>query len=73
MCGFEQAPLQLTRCLAPCMQVYMLSSRDVLDEARLLSILDSGHSRIPVHRPNNRWRDGLPGAADAYRVPEPQS
>ncbi len=32
----------------------MLSVDAVLDEATLLSILESGHSRIPVHKPGNR-------------------
>ena len=32
----------------------MLSADAVLNEATLLSILESGHSRIPVHKPGNR-------------------
>ena len=38
-------------------QVFMLSVDAVLDEATLLSILESGHSRIPVHKPGNRCAD----------------
>ena len=40
-------------------QVFMLSSDEVMDEACLLRILDSGHSRIPVHRPGRRYLPGM--------------
>lgn len=43
---------RLTNTLTP--QVFMLSADAVLTEATLLSILESGHSRIPVHKPGNR-------------------
>lgn len=36
-------------------QVYMLSADVELNEAALLSILESGHSRIPVHKPGNKY------------------
>lgn len=39
-------------------QVFMLSSDTVLSEACLLKILDSGHSRVPVHRPGRRCNIG---------------
>ena len=32
----------------------MLSADMQLNEAALMSILESGHSRIPVHKPGNR-------------------
>ncbi len=37
----------------------MLSADMLLNEAALLSILESGHSRIPVHKPGNRSVDVL--------------
>ena len=33
----------------------MLSADALVDEALLLSILESGHSRVPVHKPGSRW------------------
>lgn len=36
-------------------QVFMLPSDAVLNEATLRTILESGHSRVPVHRPGKRW------------------
>ena len=36
------------------MQVFMLSADAVVDEAVLLAILESGHSRVPVHKPGSR-------------------
>lgn len=33
----------------------MLPADAVLDESTLTAILASGHSRIPVHKPGNRW------------------
>ena len=36
------------------MQVFMLSTDALVDEALLLSILESGHSRVPVHKPGSR-------------------
>ena len=35
-------------------QVFMLSADAVVDEAVLLAILESGHSRVPVHKPGSR-------------------
>ena len=35
-------------------QVFMLSADALVDEALLLSILESGHSRVPVHKPGSR-------------------
>ena len=44
----------------------MVSSENVFDEALLLKILDSGHSRIPVHKPSNRF---IAMSAMAYASP----
>lgn len=41
-----------------CPQVFMLSSDRLLDEATLQEILVSGHSRIPLHEPGDRWEPG---------------
>ncbi|KAK9904059.1 hypothetical protein WJX75_003555 [Coccomyxa subellipsoidea] len=41
-------------CMTPLEKVYMLSADMQLNEAALMSILESGHSRIPVHKPGNR-------------------
>eukprot|EP00884_Botryococcus_braunii_P005984 jgi/Botrbrau1/15387/Bobra.43_2s0015.1 len=41
-------------CMTPLNKVFMLPSDAVLDKPTLLSVLDSGHSRIPVHKPGNR-------------------
>ena len=35
-------------------QVRMLSADEELNEDTLRGILQSGHSRVPVHRPGNR-------------------
>ena len=35
-------------------QVFMLPSDTVLDDPALRRILSSGHSRVPVHAPDNR-------------------
>ena len=35
-------------------QVFMLSSQQALDEQTMLQILESGHSRIPIHKPDRR-------------------
>lgn len=35
-------------------QVFMLSADQELDEGTLQSILHSGHSRIPIHKPGHR-------------------
>lgn len=47
-----QEMLMSLRCFA--MQVFMLSADAVVDEGLLLSILESGHSRVPVHKPGSR-------------------
>lgn len=39
-------------------QVFMLPSDRRLDEATLQDVLVSGHSRVPVHEPGNRWVAG---------------
>lgn len=36
-------------------QVFMLSADGELDSPTLQAILDSGHSRIPIHRGADRW------------------
>ena len=36
-------------------QVFMLPSDTVLDEPALRRILSSGHSRVPVHAPGNKY------------------
>lgn len=36
------------------MQVFMLSADAVLDFPTMRSVLGSGHSRVPVHRPGNK-------------------
>jgi len=41
-------------CLTPLVRVFMVPGDAVLDEATLGSILASGHSRIPVHKPGSR-------------------
>ncbi|CAL8470532.1 g10074 [Coccomyxa elongata] len=41
-------------CMTPLEKVYMLSADVELNEAALLSILESGHSRIPVHKSGNK-------------------
>jgi metal transporter CNNM len=41
-------------CLTPLDRVFMVPADAVLDEATLGSILASGHSRIPVHTPEDR-------------------
>ena len=33
----------------------MLPSDAVLDEQTMKAVLASGHSRVPVHRPGERW------------------
>ena len=40
--------------MTPLDKVYMLSEDAILDEERLWDILNKGHSRIPVHRADNR-------------------
>ncbi|KAK9820015.1 hypothetical protein WJX72_005166 [[Myrmecia] bisecta] len=42
------------QCMTPLDKVFMLSASDLVDEETLGRILDSGHSRIPVHTPGNR-------------------
>ena len=49
--------------VAICMQVFMLGADMVLDEAMLNSILESGHSRIPIYR-SNRCCPPLPRWAE---------
>ena len=56
----ESASLCLLTGLLPLerhirVQVFMLSADALVDEALLLSILESGHSRVPVHKPGSRW------------------
>ncbi|KAK9826092.1 hypothetical protein WJX81_001533 [Elliptochloris bilobata] len=41
-------------CMTPFDKVFMLSADQELDEATLQSILHSGHSRIPIHKPGAR-------------------
>ncbi|CAL5220421.1 g2433 [Coccomyxa viridis] len=43
-----------TSCMTPLDKVFMLSADAVVDEAVLLAILESGHSRVPVHKPGSR-------------------
>ena len=38
------------------MQVFMLSADALVNEGLLLSVLESGHSRVPVHKPGSRCR-----------------
>lgn len=40
-------------------QVFMLSADRQLDESTLQEILISGHSRIPLHEPADRWAKQL--------------
>ena len=40
--------------MTPLDMVFMLPASAPLDEATLMSVLASGHSRIPVHRPGDR-------------------
>ncbi|KAG2442805.1 hypothetical protein HXX76_002884 [Chlamydomonas incerta] len=42
------------RAMTPLDKVFMLSASDSLDEATLLGVLRSGHSRIPVHAAHDR-------------------
>ena len=42
-------------CLELRVQVFMLSVDGELDSPTLQAILDSGHSRIPIHRGADRW------------------
>ncbi len=42
-----------------CMQVFMLSVDGELDTTTLQAVLDSGHSRIPIHRGSDRYRTYL--------------
>ncbi|GMH43539.1 hypothetical protein BSKO_11461 [Bryopsis sp. KO-2023] len=42
--------------MTPISKVFMLSSDANLDYATLKKVVDSGHSRIPVHAPGNRKR-----------------
>ena len=37
------------------LQVFMLPSDALLDAETMKKVLGSGHSRVPVHRPGNRW------------------
>jgi hypothetical protein len=57
ICGTSASGMdgKLMDIRSPVLQVYMLSVDAELNEATLLSILESGHSRIPVHKPCNRW------------------
>ena len=41
-------------CLTPLEKVFMVAADAVLDEATMGSIVASGHSRIPVHKPGSR-------------------
>ncbi len=40
--------------MTPLSKVFMLSTDSKLDEATLRAILQSGHSRVPVHRSGDR-------------------
>ena len=46
-----------------CAQVFMLSADQELNEATLQSILNSGHSRIPIHKPGSRRARRTPSQA----------
>ena len=55
-----QGALDLTHktaadCMTPMDKVFMLPSDAVLEEHTLADIILSGHSRVPVHRPGNRF------------------
>ena len=57
--------LEIVKTWMPtCAQVFMLSADQELNEATLQSILNSGHSRIPIHKPGSRraCRRPKPGA-----------
>ena len=41
-------------CASAVSQVFMLPSDAVLNEETLVRILESGHSRVPVHKPGER-------------------
>ncbi|KAL3148860.1 hypothetical protein ABBQ32_001734 [Trebouxia sp. C0010 RCD-2024] len=43
-------------CMTPMEKVFMLPSNAVLDESTLGKIISSGHSRVPICRPDNRQR-----------------
>ena len=43
------------RSVAWWLQVFMLNSQQILDEQTMLKILESGHSRIPIHKPDRRY------------------
>ena len=47
--SFTEDHVHMHMCPSFLPQVFMLSTEDRLDEATLRSILESGHSRIPVH------------------------
>lgn len=42
------------RSMTPLSAVFMLSTDDVLGEGTLRAVLESGHSRIPIHRAGDR-------------------
>ena len=42
----------------------MLSADALVDEGVLLSILESGHSRVPVHKPGSRCGSPWPSHRD---------
>lgn len=45
-------------------QVYMLAADTELNVATMRSVLGSGHSRVPVHRPGNRCAAHCPTSPD---------
>ena len=62
MCGKGALP---DKCCAA--QVFMLSSDALLDANTMKRVLASGHSRVPVHRPENRCSScSLPWKAHAF-------